>query len=67
MRIRIEDPQSIHENSFIEDQFTLTIQFKCALDTITHLASHSELTHTQLTIDYTTGTLRKIDGSSYFT
>ena len=53
----MEDPRSIHTNYYIEDTFTLTIQFKCAHDLITYDSStHSNYGHQQLIIDYTTNT-----------
>lgn len=55
VKIRLEDPRSINPANYVEDTFTLTIEFKCAHDLITYDSStHSNYGHQQLIIDYTT-------------
>jgi len=45
VKIRIEDPLSMSVAPYIEDTFTLTIQFKCAYDQISHTTGHSNYGH----------------------
>ena len=67
VKIRIEDTLSLSIAPYIEDVFTLTIQFKCAFDEISHdSSSHSNYGHKQLIISYMTGQLFQLTSGTYF-
>ena len=61
VKIRLEDPRSVHENNWVEDTFELTIRLQCGLDTVVQSSSDTNIGDTTVYIGNSSTVYKKID------